>query len=415
MSTTPIPLPTKPKTDILMYMTNQANTDQLIDTLLNRGVTEIIHKNELEKKLKEGKPLRIKLGIDPTSPNIHLGRTIPLLKLRDFQNLGHKVIFLIGDFTGVIGDTSDKNAERPMLVEDTVKKNMETYLEQVGKILDISKVEVRRNSEWLSKLSYLEVCKQADAFSINDFISRELVSKRLESGSRVSMRELMYPLMQGYDSVALEADVELGGSDQRFNLLAGRTLQKLYGQPEQQIVMGPLINGLDGRKMSSSWGNTINLMDDSNTMYGKVMSMQDEMIVEYFTLLTRADLNRIKEIEKALKDNFMHPMEAKKELAKTLVTMYHNESEAEKAADYFKKTIQDKEVPTEVPEFELGADADILNALVTSGLVKSKGEARRVMDEKGVKVNGTVVEDVATTVKSGDVLQKGKFNFAKAK
>lgn len=398
-----------------MYMTNQANTDQLIDTLLNRGVTEIIHKNELEKKLKEGKPLRIKLGIDPTSPNIHLGRTIPLLKLRDFQNLGHKVIFLIGDFTGVIGDTSDKNAERPMLVEDTVKKNMETYLEQVGKILDISKVEVRRNSEWLSKLSYLEVCKQADAFSINDFISRELVSKRLESGSRVSMRELMYPLMQGYDSVALEADVELGGSDQRFNLLAGRTLQKLYGQTEQQIVMGPLINGLDGRKMSSSWGNTINLMDDSNTMYGKVMSMQDEMIVEYFTLLTRADLSRIKEIETALKDNSMHPMEAKKELAKTLVTMYHDEAEAEKAADYFKKTIQDKEVPTEVPEFDLGSETDIVNVLVTSGLVKSKSEARRVLEEKGVKINGAVAEDVTTTVSSGDVLQKGKFNFAKAK
>lgn len=408
-------MPTKPKTRILIYMTQPANTQALIDTLLNRGVTEIIHKADLEKKLQEGKPLRIKLGIDPTSPNIHLGRTIPLLKLRDFQNLGHQVIFLIGDFTGVIGDTSDKNAERPMLVEDTVKKNMETYLEQVGKILDISKVEVVRNSEWLSPLSYLEVCKQADAFSINDFISRELIAKRLESGSRVSMRELMYPLMQGYDSVALKADVELGGTDQRFNLLAGRTLQKLYGQPEQQIVMCPLINGLDGRKMSSSWGNTINLMDDPNTMYGKVMSMQDEMIVEYFTLLTRADLSRIKEIETALNEQTLHPMDAKKELAKTLVTTYHNETEAEKAAEYFKKTIQDKEVPTEVPEFDLGADADIVNALVTSGLVKSKGEARRVMEEKGIKINGTVIEDVATTVKSGDVLQKGKFNFAKVK
>lgn len=398
-----------------MYMTHQDTTEHLIDTLLNRGVTEIIHKADLEKKLREGKPLRIKLGIDPTSPNIHLGRTIPLLKLRDFQNLGHKVIFLIGDFTGVIGDTSDKNAERPMLVEDTVRKNMETYLDQVAKILDISKVEVRRNSEWLSKLSYLEVCKQADAFSINDFISRELVSKRLESGSRVSMRELMYPLMQGYDSVALEADVELGGNDQRFNLLAGRTLQKLYGQPEQQIVMGPLINGLDGRKMSSSWGNTINLMDDPNTMYGKVMSMQDELIIDYFTLLTRADLHRIKEINTALQDNSMHPMDAKKELAKTLVTMYHDATEAEKAAEYFKKTIQDKEVPTEVPEFDLGNETDVVNALVTSGLVKSKSEARRVLEEKGVKINGAVIEDVATDVKSGDVLQKGKFNFAKAK
>ncbi len=396
-------------------MTQPENTEHLIDTLLNRGVDEIIHKAELEKKLREGSPLRIKLGIDPTSPNIHLGRTVPLLKLRDFQNLGHKVIFLIGDFTGVIGDTSDKNAERPMLVEDTVKKNMETYLEQVSKILDISKVEVHKNSEWLSPLSYLEICKQADAFSINDFISRELIAKRLESGSRVSMRELMYPLMQGYDSVALKADVELGGTDQRFNLLAGRTLQKLYGQPEQQIVMCPLINGLDGRKMSSSWGNTINLMDDPNTMYGKVMSMQDDLIAEYFTLLTRVLTERINEIKAGLVDASIHPMEAKKELAHVLVTMYHNSNEADKAAEYFKKTIQDKEVPTEVPEFELGADADVVSALVTSGLVKSKSEARRVLDEKGIKINGVVVEDTTTTLKNGDILQKGKFNFAKVK
>ena len=391
------------------------HTDDLTTTLLKRGVVEIIHEEELKKKLAEGKPLRIKLGIDPTSPNIHLGRTIPLLKLRDFQNLGHQVIFLIGDFTGVIGDTSDKNAERPMLVEDTVKKNMETYLEQVGKILDISKVEVVRNSEWLSKLTYLEVCKQADAFSINDFISRELIAKRIESGSRVSMRELMYPLMQGYDSVALHADVELGGTDQRFNLLAGRILQKLYGQPEQQIVMCPIVNGLDGRKMSSSWGNTINLMDDPNTMYGKVMSMQDELIVDYFTLLTRVPMAEVEEIKTQLANNSLHPMDAKKKLAHTLVSMYHSDIEADKADEYFKKTIQDKEIPADVPEFELGAEKDVVSALVQSSLVKSKSEARRVLEEKGVKINGTVVEDMSTTLSSGDVLQKGKFNFAKVK
>lgn len=391
------------------------HVDDLTTTLLTRGVVEIIHEEELKNKLTEGKPLRIKLGIDPTSPNIHLGRTIPLLKLRDFQNLGHQVIFLIGDFTGVIGDTSDKNAERPMLVEDTVKKNMETYLEQVGKILDISKVEVVRNSEWLSKLSYLEVCKQADAFSINDFIGRELIAKRIEGGSRVSMRELMYPLMQGYDSVALHADVELGGTDQRFNLLAGRTLQKLYGQPEQQIVMCPIVNGLDGRKMSSSWGNTINLLDDPNTMYGKVMSMQDDLIVDYFTLLTRVPMAEVEEIKTQLTNNSLHPMDAKKKLAHKLVSMYHNEDEANKADEYFKKTIQDKEIPTDVPEFDLGGEKDVVSALVQSGLVKSKGEARRVLEEKGVKINGTVVEDMSTTLSSGDVLQKGKFNFAKVK
>ena len=394
-------------------MTHKDNTADLMETLLTRGVSEIIHKDELKKKLAEGKPLRIKLGIDPTSPNVHLGRTIPLLKLRDFQNLGHHVIFLIGDFTGVIGDTSDKNAERPMLKEEDIHKNLEHYLEQVGKVLDIDKVEIVRNSHWLAQLSYLEVCKQADAFSINDFISRELIANRLKSGSRVSMRELMYPLMQGYDSVALNADVELGGTDQRFNLLAGRTLQKLYGQTEQQIVMCPIINGLDGRKMSSSWGNTINLLDDPNTMYGKIMSMQDDLVIEYFTLLTRVPMEQINNILDSLENNSLHPMDAKKELAHAIVRMYHDEAEADKAAAYFKKTIQDKEIPTEVPEFKLKDNADIVNVLVESNMVKSKSEARRVLDEKGIKINGVTIEDPATLLNTGDVVQKGKFNFVK--
>src|ERR1035437_6652152 len=236
--------------------------EQDIEELLTRGVSEIIGKKELEDKLHLGKPLRIKLGIDPTSPNLHLGRSIPLLKLRDFQKLGHIVVFIIGDFTGIIGDTSDQDAERPMLTKEIIDENQKTYFEQVGKIIDLSKAEFHHNSDWLEKLTYREIGEQADCFSVSDFVARENIAKRLEEGKRVSLREVLYPLMQGYDSVAIKADIELGGNDQRFNLLAGRKLQEKYGQEPQSIIMGPLIEGLDGRKMSSSWGNTINVSSE---------------------------------------------------------------------------------------------------------------------------------------------------------
>ena len=261
-----------------------------INQILTRGVDEVIDKENLEKKLKSGKKLRIKLGIDPTSPNLHLGRAIPLLKLKDFQEAGHKIVLIIGDFTGLIGDTSDKEAERPMLDSKTIKQNMKTYVAQAGKIIDIKKCEVRYNSEWLGKLDYYEIGKQADQFSLNEFISRENIKKRLDEGKRISLRELLYPLMQGYDSVAVKADVEIGGTDQRFNLLAVRELQRFYKQAPQDIITNPLIEGLDGRKMSSSWENTVNLLDEPNEMFGKIMSLKDEYIIRYFKFCTRIDL-----------------------------------------------------------------------------------------------------------------------------
>lgn len=390
------------------------NTDsQKITELLTRGVDEVIVKEDLEKKLKSGKQLRIKLGIDPTSPNLHLGRAIPLLKLRDFQELGHQVVFIVGDFTGVIGDTSDKDSERPMLQQEMIKENMKSYVEQAGKIIDLSKAEIHYNSEWLEKLTYRELGEQADQFSVAEFIARDNIRRRLDAGTRVSLREMLYPLMQGYDSVAIKADVELGGTDQRFNLLAGRALQPHYKQEAQNIVMGPLLEGTDGRKMSSSWGNTITLTAEPNDMYGKIMSIQDELIIKYFTLTTRVSMEAIKGYEDELK-NGANPRDYKMKLASELIKFYHSEKAANEAQEYFISTFSKKEIPDEIPELKPSA-YDIITVLVEAKFVKSKSEARQVIQQGGVKVNEEKVEDIAFEVKKGDVVQKGSRFFVKIK
>lgn len=354
-----------------------------IEELLSRGVEEVIDRKSLEKKLYSGKEIRVKLGIDPTSPNIHIGRAIPLLKLKDFQDLGHKVVFIIGDFTGVIGDTSDKESERPMLSIDSVKKNMESYIAQAGKILDIKKCEIRYNSEWLSKISYDELGKQADVFSLSDFISRENIKKRLDAGKRVSLRELLYPLMQGYDSVAIKADVELGGTDQRFNLLAGRELQRLYKQEPQDVLTNQLIEGLDGRKMSSSWGNTINLLDDNFNMFGKVMSLSDDLVVKYFKLTTRVSLQTINEYEKRLSSG-ENPKNIKVLLAKEIVKIYHGEKRAEEAEKNFENTFSKGGIPDDVTEVEVRGGQGLVDIMVANGMVASKSEWRRLVGEGAV-------------------------------
>lgn len=384
-----------------------------IESLLSRGVDEVIDKNNLFKKLKSGKKLRIKLGIDPTSPNIHLGRSIPLLKLKDFQELGHQIVLIIGDFTGTIGDTSDKDSERPMLSPETIKENLKNYIEQAGKIIDIEKSEIHYNSKWLSKLKYSDIGKQADQFSLNEFISRENIRKRLDAGKRIVLRELLYPLMQAYDSVEIKADVELGGTDQRFNVLAGRTLQKSYQQEPQDIITNPLIEGLDGRKMSSSWGNTVNLFDAPNDMFGKLMSLKDEFIIRYFVLLTRFDMEKINTFEKEM-DAGANPRDYKLQLAYEIVKFYHSEKEAINAQKYFIKTISNKEIPNEMPEFK-AKDYNIIAILTDSGAVKSKSEARRVISQNGVKVNKDIINDIDFMLKENDILQKGKTFFLKIK
>lgn len=385
---------------------------QKIEELLTRGVNEIIDREHLKQRLLSGEKLRIKLGIDPTSPNIHLGRAVPLLKLRDFQELGHQIVFIIGDFTGVIGDTSDKESERPMLAEEKVKENMKSYVEQVSKILDIKKVEVHYNSEWLAKLGYAEISRQANQFSLAEFINRENIKKRLTAGTRVSLREVLYPLMQGYDSVAVRAAVEVGGLDQKFNLLAGRQLQKYYGQEPQDILMMNLILGTDGRKMSATWGNTINLIDQPADMFGKIMSLADDLIITYFEHCTRVPMERVKKYAEELSKGKVNPRDIKMDLAYEITKFYWGEKEALAAKDYFIKVFQKKELPPQVKELPL-ANKAIIEVLILSGLVKSKSEARRLIQQRGIKIDGQVVESDNEIVKSGSVIQKGKRHFIK--
>jgi tyrosyl-tRNA synthetase len=389
-----------------------------IDELLFRGVEEIIEKDKFEEELKSGKQLRIKLGIDPTSPNIHIGRSIPLFKLKDFQDLGHQIVLIIGDFTGIIGDTSDKDSERPMMVESQIKQNMKNYVEQAGKIIDIEKCEIRYNSEWLKKLGYYEIGEQADVFSLSDFVSRENIKKRLDGGKRVSLRELLYPLMQGYDSVAIKADLEIGGTDQRFNLLAGRELQRHYGQKPQSIMTNPLIEGLDGRKMSSSWGNTINLLDSAGDMYGKVMSLQDELITKYFILATRVDLDEIKKYEEVVKSGG-NPRDYKMKLAREIVKIYHGEKSAEEAEQEFDNIFRKNKLPEDIEEVEVAKEQpwNIERLLLELDLAPSKSEAHRLVTNNAVKVNGEIVSDPLAKIpaEKGMVVQVGKRQFKKIK
>ena len=390
--------------------------EKVIEEILTRGVNEVIDCENLKKRLLGGEKLRIKFGTDPTSPNIHLGRAVSLLKLRDLQELGHQIVFLIGDFTGVIGDTSDKESERPMLERAVVEKNMETYFEQAGKILDMSKVEVVKNSDWLGKLTYNEISEQADIFSLAEFIARDNIKKRLEKGTRISLRELLYPLMQGYDSVVLKADLELGGTDQRFNLLAGREMQKKYKQKPQDVMMTDLIEGTDGRKMSSSWGNTINLTDDANSMFGKVMSMGDELIGKYFVHCTRVPMEEIAQIEKEMKDETLNPRDAKLRLAGEIVKIYHSEDLARSAREYFINTFSKKEIPTDIAEFVIEGEMKLAELLVKSSNASSMGDARRKIEQGGVSVVDEKITDAQKIIDkefNGKVFKIGKLGFVK--
>jgi len=383
-----------------------------IKDLLTRGIDEVIDFSHLERELLSGKKLRVKLGIDPTSPNLHLGRSVPLLKLRDFQELGHQVVFIIGDFTALIGDASDKSSERPVLTDKQIKKNLETYISQVERILDISKTEVRYNSEWLGKLDYKEIGEQADIFSLAEFIARKNIKNRLKTENRISLRELLYPLMQGYDSVAIKADVELGGTDQKFNLLAGRRLQEHFSQEPQDIMTVNLINGLDGKKMSSSWGNTINFLDLPKEMFGKIMSMVDGMIITYFEHCTRVPMAKVKRFEKQLSDNRVNPRNIKMELAYEITKLYWGEKGAKEGKDYFVSVIQHKNIPDGIPEIKI-TSVNIIDALVKSNLAKSKSDARRLIKQGGVKVDGKAIKTFDKIINKGNIIQKGSRHFVK--
>lgn len=391
---------------------NVINDEAKIEELLTRGVAEAIDREHLKAALKSGRKLRVKLGIDPTSPNLHIGRMVTLLKLRDFQELGHQVVFIVGDFTGIIGDTSDKEAERKMLSEKEVQKNMQTYKEQASKILDIDKAEVRRNSEWLIKLGYNEIGEHADQFSLSEFNARENIKKRLEAGTRVSLREMLYPLMQGYDSVAIKADVEIGGTDQRFNLLAGRELQRHFKQEPQDILMTNLILGTDGRKMSSSWGNTINLTDEPSEMFGKLMSIPDDIIVSYFIHCTRVPMEEVLEYQKQLAEGNVNPRDIKMKLAFEITKLLWGESGAKEGQEHFTSVFQEHEIPTEMPQLKM-AGQNIVEILVAGKLSTSKSDARRLLEQGSIKVNDQIVKSPEEIVEKDSIIQKGKRFFLK--
>jgi len=395
----------------------QKELKRKIKEILTRGVDEVIKKSHLEKRLLNGEKLRVKFGIDPTSPNLHLGRAVALLKLKDLQELGHQIVIIIGDFTGVIGDTSDKKSERPMLEKETVEKNLETYKSQIKKILDINKVEFHRNSEWLDNLGYKEIAEQADIFSLAEFNARENIKKRLDKGNRVSLRELLYPLMQGYDSVAVRADLEIGGTDQRFNLLSGREMQRAYKQKPQDVLMVNLIEGTDGRKMSSSWGNTVNLLDNPNEMFGKIMSISDDLIVKYFIHCTRVPMDKIDAWEKEMRAEKINPRDVKIKLAFEIVKIYHSEEEAEEARNYFISTFSKKETPKNIQEIKVGGqEIKLTDFIVAAKMAESKSGARRKIEQGGVEINGKKETDWRRMLKKNDngaIVKVGKKDFAK--
>jgi tyrosyl-tRNA synthetase len=390
--------------------------------VIKRGVAEIIGEEELLERLKEGRPLKVKAGFDPTAPDLHLGHTVLLWKLRDFQELGHHVYFLIGDFTAMIGDPTGKSETRPPLTREEVLKNAETYAQQVFKILDPEKTTVVFNSEWLGKMSAADLIKLSSKYTVARMLERDDFEKRFKEGRPIHIHEFIYPLLQGYDSVVLEADVELGGTDQKFNLLMGRHLQREYGQKEQACIMMPILEGLDGvQKMSKSLGNYIGILEPPEEQFGKVMRISDELMWRYYRLVTRIPEEEIEEMERAVKEGRLHPMEVKKRLAETIVKTFHGEEAAKRAREHFERVFSKRELPEEIPEPEVVVPENpvwLPRLLKEAGLVKSTSEGRRQIKQGGVRINGEKVLDDTIKV---DVLEKelilqvGKRRFAKIK
>lgn len=394
------------------------NTDQQkIEEIITRGVDEVIEKESLKKKLESGKQLRIKLGIDPTGSQLHIGHAVPLRKLKQFQDLGHQVILLIGDYTATIGDPSGRNETRPILSMEQIKENEKTYIDQAAKVLDMSKVEIRHNGEWYGQNNFTGLLMELTSkITVARILERDDFQKRIKEGSDIQMQEIMYPLLQGYDSVALEADVELGGTDQKFNLLMGRKIQKRYNQKEQDVITVPLLVGTDGvKKMSKTYDNFIALEDKANEMYGKTMSVADELIIKYFELVTNVSMEEIKKLAKEL-ENGANPRDLKMRLAFEIVKMYHNEAEAKSAQENFINTFAKKQVPEEMPEVKPSV-YDLITILTESKICKSKSEVRQMIDQGGVKVNEKKVPngEYNFVIKSGDIVQKGSRFFVRVK
>jgi len=387
-------------------------------TEIRRGVEEILVEEELVERLESGRPLRVKAGFDPTAPDLHVGHTVLINKMRQFQELGHEVIFLIGDFTGMIGDPSGRNATRPPLTAEQIAQNAATYKEQIFKILDPERTRIAFNSEWMGKFSGADLIRLASRHTVARMLERDDFRKRIEAGKSIAIHEFLYPLVQGYDSVALEADVELGGTDQKFNLLVGRQLQQAYGQKPQVVLTTPLLEGLDGvNKMSKSLGNYVGITDAPTEMFGKLMSVSDELMWRYFELLSFRSTAEIDALRQQAADG-MNPRDIKFLLAGELVARFHGEAEADNAKDSFIKRFKHNEIPEDLSEATVKADGDrvgIANLLREAGLVASNGEAFRMIQQGAVRIDGERVEDRGLEIAAGTthVYQVGKRKFAR--
>lgn len=394
--------------------------------ILSRGAVEIIpvddFKNKLAKAIVKERPLKVKLGLDPSAPDIHIGHTVPLQKLKQFQDLGHIVQLVIGDFTGQIGDPTGKSETRKQLTVEEIKVNAETYVNQLFKILDPKKTEVHYNSTWLAPLNFADVVNLSAKMTVARMLERDDFEKRYKSNQPISIHEFFYPLMQGYDSVALKSDVELGGTDQKFNLLMGRHLQKEFGIEQQAVLMLPLIEGLDGvQKMSKSLGNYIGIDEEPNQIYGKAMSIPDELMVKYYKLVTDLPHNEVEDMIKGLENETIHPRDAKMKIAYTLVRMYHGEEVAKEAENHFKTVFQKGELPDDITVVDIEHNSLndgkvwIVKLIADLGLVSSNGEGRRMVKQGAVKVNEEKIDDdnLEIVVEQDMIIQVGKRKFVK--
>lgn len=386
-----------------------------------KGFVDVINIEDLKEIMSSKRKLKIKWGADPSAPDLHLGHTVVLRKLRLFQDLGHEIIFLIGDFTAMIGDPTGKSKTRKELTEAEVKKNAETYQEQVFKILDRSKTTVVYNSTWLEKLTAKDVVKLTAKYNVARMLERDDFNKRFTNNISISLHEFLYPLLQGYDSVALEADIEIGGTDQKFNLLVGRHLQKEYHQKPQVVLTMPILEGLDGKqKMSKSLGNHVGLTDSPNEMFGKLMSIPDELIIRYFELITTVSENEIVSMKRQIESDGANPRDIKVRLAKTIVTMYHSKDDADKAEEYFVTAFSQKDIPEDIPEIsasDIQGELTLMNVLKTTEVASSNKEIKRLFEQGAVSLNGDKIIDPFFIIESSKeaVIKVGKRNFFRIK
>ena len=388
--------------------------------LISRGAEEIIPeedlRNKLEKSIKNNKPINVKLGCDPSRPDLHIGHSVVLRKLRHFQDLGHQAILVIGDFTAMIGDPSGRNKTRPQLTLEEARENAKTYLEQAKIILDMNSLKVCYNSEWLDKMVFSEVIKLASSTTVARMLERDDFTKRYDSEVPISLHEFLYPLAQAQDSVELLSDIELGGTDQKFNLLMGRNLQRDIGQEPQCILTMPILEGTDGvEKMSKSYGNDIGISDSANDMYGKTLSIPDEVMLSWYTLAADVDDSFLQKIKKELDDNSINPMEVKRELARKIVEIYYNKEKAIEAENYFNNITVSKGLPDEIDEYLLAEEDLLVNIIVDAGLLKSKSEARRMIKQSAVRIDGEIIKDIQHSLIPGQerILKVGKRRFLK--